>query len=113
MDSPLSMTEREDRLRLIIQGTLSETIRQEMEDVIRKPMCDTVHKALNTDREERGKAIYELKGDFKDFTKKCDVNFGKVDTKFNDLNKFIIATLLSSLGALILAVFNYFTKVMK
>jgi hypothetical protein len=97
MDNKLSMNEREDRLRLIIQHSLSETIREEMKNVVSQKTCNSVHEALTTDRKERGQQITEMRTDFKSWQ-------NKIDSKFDTINLFVIGTLISSLGALIMAI---------
>ena len=92
------MTDREDRLRLIIQHSLSASIRNSLTGVVLETECHRVHETLDKDREARGREMTEMRSDIK--------GFGVT------LNKFfyaVIATLTTSLLALIFTMITYFT----
>ena len=93
----LQMTEREDRLRLIICHSLSESIQKGLSGVVFESACNRVHAALDKDRESRGKEISEMRQDNKDWHE-------KIESKFNSIYWFIVITLISSVGALFMKI---------
>ena len=101
MDEITPLTDREARIKLIIQYSLAETLQQAMKDVVIRPDCIRTHDALEKDRAEMGVEIKEVRKDLKEFQ-------AKIDSKFSSIYGFVIVTLLSSLGALIMAMINFF-----
>ena len=89
----LNLNEREDRLRLIIQHSLSESLTGALQEVVTKPTCELIHKNLEKELAQRG-------SDLKAFEDKVDKRFDNVDNRFNWIYFFMITTLASSVGGL-------------
>jgi hypothetical protein len=98
----LPMTEREDRLRLIIQHSLSESIQKNLTNLVTVPTCKIIHENLEKERKQRGEDIETRRKEDNEWK-------AKIEEKFNSFFIAVIITLGSSLGALILAGINFFT----
>ena len=102
MDESDKITLREDRLRLIIMGTLSETIKKEMAEMVPKSLCLATHETLQKLRDERGSDIRDIKDDVK-----------KIDDRFNHLYFILIGTLISAVGGLAMSIINFYARALK
>ena len=96
------ITLREDRLRLLIMGTLSETIKREMAEMVPKSLCMQTHETLQRLRDERGVDIKEVKENIK-----------TIDDRFNTLYIFVIGTLISAVGGLVMSIINFYARNLK
>ncbi|CAK0763424.1 hypothetical protein CCP3SC1AL1_320011 [Gammaproteobacteria bacterium] len=95
----IPMSDREKTLVLIIRHSLSVSIADNMKCLMTETECKRIHETLAKDREERGKEIEVMKKDTKEWQ-------DKIDSKFSTIYWFIVVTLISSVGALLMKIMD-------